>query len=48
MASLPKHTDRKATVQGRLEDNEGRALVESDAVFVVPKVWKLAELPREV
>ncbi|CUS06919.1 unnamed protein product [Tuber aestivum] len=43
-----EHTDYKAIVQGRLEDDEGRTLVESDAVFVVPKGWKLAELPREV
>lgn len=43
-----EYTDRKAIVQGRMEDGEGRTLVESDAVFVVPKVWKLAELPREV
>ncbi|KAG0636325.1 HotDog domain-containing protein [Tuber brumale] len=43
-----EHTDRKAIVQGRMEDGEGRTLVESDAVFVVPKMWKLAELPKEV
>ncbi|PWW78422.1 hypothetical protein C7212DRAFT_362900 [Tuber magnatum] len=41
-----EHTDHKAIVQGRLEDDEGRTLVEGDAVFVVPRGWKLAELPR--
>ncbi|RPB01836.1 hypothetical protein L873DRAFT_1675164 [Choiromyces venosus 120613-1] len=43
-----ERTDRKATVQARLEDSEGRTLVESDAIFVVPRGWKLDELPKRV
>ncbi|KAI5851268.1 HotDog domain-containing protein [Morchella snyderi] len=41
-----EHTDRKGVAKATIEDEFGNILIEAEGIFVVPRGWSLAEMPK--
>lgn len=43
-----QYTDRKSIARATIEDEFGNMLADGEGIFVVPRNWKLAELPANI
>lgn len=43
-----QYTDRKSIARATIEDEFGNILADGEGIFVVPRNWKLAELPANI
>lgn len=43
-----QYTDRKSIARATVEDEFGNLLADGEGIFVVPRNWKLAELPVDI